>query len=127
MMSNHIHLIAQAEEGKELSGIIRDLKRHTSKELIKTISENIQESRKEWMLAIFKNAGQYNSNNKDFQFWRQDNKPIELWSNEVMEQKLDYIHNNPVEAGIVEQAHEYLYSSARDYAGLKGLLTIELI
>jgi len=41
--------------------------------------------------------------------------------------KLDYIHNNPVVAEIVERPEEYLYSSARDYIGIKGLLNIELI
>ena len=44
-----------------------------------------------------------------------------------MEQKLDYIHNNPLKEGFVDQAEHYLYSSARDYAGEKGLLELELI
>ena len=57
-----------------------------------------------------------------FQFWRHDNKPIELWSNEVIQQKIDYIHNNPVEEGIVFRPEDYKYSSAPDYAGEKGLL-----
>ena len=126
-MTNHVHLIAKSTEGSGLSGIIRDFKKFTSKKIIKAITENIQESRKEWMLSIFKSAGEYNSNNKDFQFWRQDNKPIELWSNDVLQQKLDYIHFNPVVEGIVENAEDYIYSSARDYAGIKGLLNIELI
>ncbi|MES1226205.1 MAG: transposase, partial [Bacteroidota bacterium] len=95
--------------------------------LIATIQENKQESRKEWMLSIFKSAGDYNSNNTNFQFWRQDNKPIEVYSNAVIDQKLDYLHNNPVEEGIVEQAEDYIYSSARDYAGQKGLLSIEML
>ena len=54
----------------------------------------------------------------------QHNKPIELWSNPVIDQKINYIHNNPVEAGFVEHEYEYLYSSARDYAGNKGLIKI---
>jgi hypothetical protein len=44
-----------------------------------------------------------------------------------MDQKLNYIHNNPIEAGFVEKAEDYLYSSARDYAGMKGLLSIKFI
>ena len=44
-----------------------------------------------------------------------------------MEQKLRYIHENPVRAGIVEKAEEYKYSSAKDYAGEQGLITIEKI
>ncbi len=125
IMTNHVHLIARAKEGFLLQDIIRDFKKFTSKKLIKAIEENNQESRKEWMMSIFKSAGEYNSNNKNYQFWRQDNKPIEVYSNAVIDQKLEYLHNNPVEEGIVEQAEEYVYSSARDYAGQKGLLDIE--
>ena len=45
----------------------------------------------------------------------------------MMDQKLDNLHNNPVVAGIVDKPEEYVYSSARDYCGIKGLLDIELI
>ena len=61
-----------------------------------------------------------------FRFWRGDNKPIELWSNSVIKQKLDYIHNNPVEEGLVFRPEDR-YSSAIDYAGGKGMLDIVLI
>ena len=81
---------------------------------------------KESMLNAFKFAASKNNNNKNYQFWLQDNKPIEVWSNNVIDQKLDYIHNNPAEAGFVEHPEDYLYSSARNYAEIKGLLEIEL-
>ena len=55
-------------------------------------------------------------------FWRHDNKPIELWSNKVIKQKIDYIHDNPVEAGLVFNPEDYVYSGARDYSGEKGFL-----
>ena len=48
------------------------------------------------MLWIFKRAGEKTSNNKNYQFWIQDNHPIELCDNVIANQKLDYIHNNPV-------------------------------
>ena len=70
----------------------------------------------------FKKEAEKSSNTTNFQFWRHDNKPIELWSNEVIQQKIDYIHNNPVEEGIVFRPEDYKYSSAPDYAGEKGLL-----
>jgi hypothetical protein len=44
-----------------------------------------------------------NSNVKHYQFWRHDNKPIELWSNKVIQQKTDYVHNNPIEEGFINQ------------------------
>ncbi len=124
IMTNHVHLVASVKEGSSLVDVVRDFKKHTSKEIIKAITANPQESRKEWMIAIFTKAGAYNPNNKDFQFWRQDNKPIELFSNEVIDQKIDYIHNNPVEAGFVSEPEHWIYGSATDYAGGKGLIDI---
>lgn len=94
--------------------------------IIKAIQEN-PESRRNWMLWIFKSAGQKNPNNKNYQLWQQDNHPEELISNKFIDQKLDYIHNNILETGMVEKPEDYMYSSARDYAGLKGLLEIEFL
>ena len=70
-------------------------------------------------------AGKQNSNNRNFQLWQQDNHPIELSTEKMMHQKLDYLHDNPVEAGFVEKAEDWLYSSARQYhTGQKGFLDI---
>jgi putative transposase len=66
---------------------------------------------------MMEQAGRKNSNVKKRQFWQQHNKPIELWSNEVLTQKLDYIHNNPVEAGFVSEPFHWKYSSAANYSG----------
>ena len=81
------------------------------------------------MLNIFNKMGASNSRNKQYQFWRHTNQPKELFSQKFTQQKLDYIHNNPVAAGIVESAADYLYSSARDYdAGRSvGLWAIALL
>ena len=120
IMSNHVHLIIKAKEGCLLQDILRDFKKYTSKAIIKAISENPVESRKEWLLKQFKT--------KDgFSFWRGDNKPIELWSNKVIDQKLDYIHQNPVGDGLVFRAEDYRYSSACDYAGERGMLDVWII
>ncbi len=79
------------------------------------------------MLNAFKKAGIKNPNNKDFQFWQQNNHPIELSDRFIMKQKLDYVHNNPVIEGIVEEPYEYVYSSAKNYAGMKGLIDVILL
>ena len=84
------------------------VKKHTSKTILKAIAENPQESRKEWMLRIFKQAGDKNSRNVNYQFWRQDNQPKIIYTPKFAAQKLEYIHNNPVEAGLVEKAEEYI-------------------
>jgi len=77
-MTKHIHWVASAELGYDLRSIVRDFKKFTARTLIEAIEYNNKESSKEWMLSIFKNAGNYNSNNSKHQFWRQDNKPIHL-------------------------------------------------
>jgi REP element-mobilizing transposase RayT len=123
-MSNHLHLIASAEKG-DLSDILRDFKSFTSKKILKQIEDNKEESRRNWMLWIFKQAGTGNSRNETSQFWQQDNHPIQLQTAEFTLIKLNYVHNNPVKAGIVEKPEDYLLSSARDYNGGKGLLPIE--
>ena len=81
------------------------------------------------MITIFREAGKQNSRNTDYQFWRQDNQPKECYSPEFTVQKLNYIHDNPVEAGIVDRPEDYLYSSARDYYRMNncGLLKIDFI
>jgi len=114
IMPSHIHLIFRSSYG-DPSGLIRDFKGFTSRKMLKTIEENPQESRKEWLLEMFEQAGQQKSNVKKRQFWQQHNKPIEIWSLKVFEQKLNYIHNNPVETGFVTDPIDYKYSSARNY------------
>lgn len=128
IMSNHVHLIISARNSNT-SEILRDFKKFTSKQIVKAIQESRTESRKAWMLDNFAKAGKSNSRNSSFQFWRQDNHPEELFSEAFTNQKLEYVHNNPVAAGIVEKAEEYLYSSARDYYEGKhvGLLEIEFL
>jgi len=126
IMSSHLHLIISSHNAN-LEDIMRDLKSHTSRELKKSIKQNSGESRKEWILWLMERAGKKNSNNKDFQLWQQDNHPIELSSNEMIEQKKEYIHNNPVKAGLVWEAEHYKYSSAIDYSGGEGLLNISIL
>jgi REP element-mobilizing transposase RayT len=115
IMPNHIHIIFRSTE-LDPSGLIRDFKGFTSKKLLKAIFENPKESRREWMISMFKQAGERNSNVKNMQFWQQHNHPIELWSLNVFQQKLNYIHNNPVKAGFVTNPAAWKYSSARNYA-----------
>ena len=127
IMSNHMHLIIRTDNKTGLSAIVRDFKTFTSKKIIKTIIENYKESRSEWMLRLFKYYAKYNSNNKTYQFWKQDNRPTELISLKWINQKINYIHMNPVKAGIVEKAEHYLYSSASNYLGEGGLIDVEVL
>lgn len=118
-MTSHVHLIFRAKKSNP-SDLMKSLKVYTSKKLQSFIKDNPQESKRELLGWLFKKAGNKSSNVSKGQFWPQNNKPIELWSSEVIDQKLDYIHNNPVVSGFVKEARYWKYSSAIDYSGGKG-------
>lgn len=123
IMSNHLHLIVQSSDGK-LSDLIRDFKKFIAAKILEKIQIE-PESRREWMLGRFKLATESHSRNKNYQFWQYGNHPEEIYTNKFMWSKLDYIHLNPVRAGIVEKASQYIYSSASNYVYDTGLLKIE--
>lgn len=114
LMSNHMHMILSSKNG-DPGGILRDFKKFTGRQIIKAIENNPSESRKDWMLPIFRQQGQNNARNSTNQFWRQDNQPKECYSAAFTRQKIEYIHRNPVKAGIVQEPHQYVHSSAIDY------------
>ncbi|HEY4326727.1 MAG TPA: transposase [Mucilaginibacter sp.] len=118
IMINHIHMVANVPDGS-LGDVLGRFKSYTSKKLYEMIAGNVQESRREWMLKAFDRAGKYNPLNEKHQFWQNGNYPVLLYSPVVIEQKIDYIHENPVKAGFVGSAHEYWYSSANPESPLK--------
>jgi REP element-mobilizing transposase RayT len=122
IMSNHLHLLIRSSTDS-LSDTLRDFKSYTSKKILEAI-EDSTESRKEWMFKLFKEATFKHKRNSEYQFWTHENHAEHIYSNKFMEQKLEYIHNNPVRAGIVEKPEDYKYSSAIDYADGKGLLDV---
>jgi putative transposase len=128
LMTNHLHLIVSAREPYRLSDIIRDFKEHTAKEIIRQIKEE-PESRRDDFLKKFETAGGKDKRISKYKFWQPSNHAIELepFRLDMIEQKLNYIHHNPVEEGIVLRPQEYLFSSARDYAEIPGLVKIEFI
>lgn len=123
LMPSHLHMLARAEDGINLSDILRDFKKFTSKKIIEQIN-NEAESRREWMLDRFEFAGRHNPKITNYKFWQDGNHPVELISGNFIQQKLQYIHNNPVVEGFVENPEEYLYSSARNYADMPGLIDV---
>ena len=111
-------------KGRSLDKIIGEMKSYTSRTLRKAIAEHPGESRREWMTLRMEKAGTQNSNNHEWQLWQQHNKPLEILSQEMFFQKLNYIHKNPVEAGFVDREEDYIYSSARDFYDRKGLIDL---
>jgi len=127
-MTNHLHLIAEARGDCQLSHIIRDFKKFTARSILKAI-EDENESRKDWMLYRFEFAGKFLKRIEKYHFWQDGNHAVYMDPHkpEMFVQRINYIHANPVRAGIVEKEEEYLYGSAWDYAGRKGLVKIEMI
>ena len=123
-MNNHVHCILSSSNAK-LSDTIRDFKRHTAKQILQSMQHEA-ESRREWILFQFRQAAKQHVRNKDYQAWTYENHAIEIspYIKNMSQSKLSYIHNNPVENGLVKNAEDYLYSSARDYAGRKGLIKL---
>lgn len=119
IMSNHLQHPRQ--------DIIRDFKKYTSVALVRAIASNERESRKTWLLKIFKMAAASSNKHQKYRFWQNQYHPVELSDNDKQQRCLDYIHNNPVEAGMVREPEQYVYSSATDYSGGKGLLAVKFI
>ena len=113
IMTSHLHLIVSADNN--LSDIIRDFKSFTSLEIRKAVEEHSGESRKEWLLWMFKYSGKDNSRNKGFQVWQQHNHPIVLDKVGLLGQKIDYIHNNPLVGGFVTDPSYWQWSSCNSY------------
>ena len=76
---------------------------------------------------MFQKAGKQNSNNINFQFWKQDNHPIQIKDSDQYAKTLAYIHNNPVNSGLVEIAEAYPWSSAKDYCNETGMIPISML
>jgi len=117
VMSNHFHMILSSKKSN-LSDIIRDLKKYTSRKIYEAIKQNPAESRKRWMLWLLNKDG-------NIWFWEEGYHGEEIYSQDFFIVKLNYIHLNPVRAFLVEKEEEYLYSSCGDYYGIrKGLLDL---
>lgn len=125
IMTNHIHVIWTAQNGN-ISDIIRDFKSYTSRMFLQTIN-SIPESRKDWLLYMFEFFGNKTNRNKTFKIWTSNNHPEEIGSEDFFFQKLNYIHQNPVRAGIVLNQDEYIYSSASNYAEKESVFEIDFL
>lgn len=123
IMSSHIHMLCKAPEERKLSDILRDFKKQTSKKIIETIL-NFPESRREWMLAYFSMSCEHLKRKQNYKVWQNGYHAEMIYSNKFINQKVNYIHNNPVADKIVAYPEDYIFSSARIYAGLDSEIDI---
>ena len=130
-------MICRAENGFHLIDILRDFKTYTSKKIIEQIEEEPESRREcfafgkpmatEGMLEYFSNACKHLKSGQKYKVWQDGNHNEEIFTNKFLYEKLEYIHNNPVKDLIVENAWEYLFSSARNYADMNGLLEVKVL
>ena len=110
IMPNHVHLVVSATQGN-LASVIRDYKRHTAWR----ISELLGETRNRRLLKYFRSVARHENRGNEHKIWQSGSHAILIESDEFFEQKLEYIHNNPVAKGYVERPEDWKFSSARNY------------
>jgi putative transposase len=121
ILDNHLHLVVA---GSKLTDIIRDFKSYTVKLLI----ARLEQDHKTWVLNQLQYYKQSTKTQSAYQVWQEGFHPQQIISEEMLHQKVDYLHHNPVRIGVVERLPEdWLYSSARDYAGVRGILELDAI
>ena len=120
LMHSHLHMIISAKQGNDPSAILRDMKKFTAAEIIKKINDE-PESRREWMLHRFEFNAMFKKRIKKYKVWQDGNHPKQILTSGFMKEKLEYIHNNPVKAGIVTSPQSYVYSSANPFSAIKVL------
>lgn len=128
-MPNHLHMIYSVTLEKDPALVLKNIKSFTALKIIDAIINNPIESRKRWMLDLFEKNGQANKSNFRFQLWQHENHPVLLDRNDMLDERIHYLHNNPVRAGFVRLPEHWHYSSAVDYCTTteKGLLDLILL
>ena len=128
IMSSHLHLLLQTDNTDGLSPIVQSFKSYTAKQILEYLKDfSKPESRRDWLLNRFAFNARKQNTHSDYQVWQRGNHPIILYSPKVTRIKLAYIHNNPVNAGIVDQPEHYRYSSASNYINGSGLLNVQVL
>jgi REP element-mobilizing transposase RayT len=125
LMTHHLHLLMQAKPGSVIAELEKEYKSFTTTKILEAIDTE-PEIRKDWMMSRFENFGTMLGLMKKYHVWQNCSHPlyIEMRKKDILLEHFEYIHQNPVREKIVDLAGEYLYSSARDYSGIKGLVNI---
>ena len=128
LMTGHLHLLIQTREGQGPAGFERDFKKFTTPELLKAIELTV-DPRRDWMLQRFEDYGKSLKKIEKFHLWQSCTGQMHVDSGQprLLADRIDDIHENPVRDGIVELQEHYVYSSAQDYAGMKGLVRVTVI
>lgn len=117
-MENHFHLVASSDD---LAHTMKKFKSYTAKELLSLLQkQNVKTILDQ--LAFYKKAHKQETT---YQIWQEGIQPKLIQTQQMMIEKINYIHNNPIKRGYVDEAKHWRYSSARDYEDISGLVEIE--
>lgn len=120
ILDNHVHLVVS---GDNLANTIKDFKRHTAREIIKLA----QNEEKTWLLNQFRFFRKKYKTDSEYQVWHEGFHPKQIISEDMLRQKIEYIHHNPVRIGVVDKMEDWIYSSARNYLGLQTIMEIDVL
>ncbi len=128
LMTNHLHMICSFNGKQEPAMVLKNIKSFTAVKLLDAIINNPKESRRAYMLDLFEAEGKKSSSNFRFKFWEHENHPVLLDSTNIFNQKINYLHCNPVTAGFVTEPWHWKFGSAVDYMTEgKGLLDLVML
>lgn len=119
IMENHIHFIARDEE---LIQTIQNFKSFTAHQIV----DFLQERNRYRILKQLKRAKLRHKSQSHYQIWQEGYHPKQMTTPEMMIQKIEYIHDNPVNRGYVDVPEHWRYSSMRNYMGLEALIPVTL-
>ena len=118
ILENHLHLLISSDD---LAKTVSKFKSFTAKELLKLLQkQNVRTVLEQ--LAFYKKQ---HKTDTEYQVWQEGYAPKLIGSEKMMLERINYIHQNPVKRGYVDEAKHWRYSSARDYEGIKGLVEVE--
>ena len=110
LMPNHVHLITALPEGESISDLMRDFKKYTSTRIRQQLERDGQDS----FLRILRHNTQGRTK-QVFKLWKDRFDDLVIESETTLRVKVEYMHNNPVRAGLVSNPEDWRYSSARNY------------
>lgn len=128
LMSNHLHLVIRPGKNSGMNAFEKEFKSFTEKKMLEFIYTE-PEIRKKWMLERFEKHKHPLSLLKKYQLWQNSSNPIyiDMRKARSLAEHVEYVHKNPVRDRIVSAPEDYLYCSARDYAGMTGLVKVSVL
>ena len=117
ILENHLHMVAQSQN---LPKDLMRFKSHTAQQLIQYLEAHKIKPILD-QLKFYKKA---HKSDRTYQFWQEGSHPEWIQNTEMLKQKVDYIHNNPVKRGYVDLPEHWRYSSARSYLNKEGLIEV---